>query len=376
MQNPIRLAAAAALLTAGVAAAQLEETPVYPDRTNLLVLKDESGGEKPIQIREEWELRRRQILKNMEKVMGPIPQEAGAKDRSFRRKVPLDLKVESEEQIGSYSRLKISYVSRPTERIPAFLLVPRRRKGKLPAVLALHQTVPQGKEEPVGITGSKDLKYAADLATRGYVVLVPDYPGFGENKPESEQETYWTSNTMKAIWQNLRGVRLLQSLPMMDGKEFEGMPEVDRDRIGAIGHSLGGHNAIFTAAFVPDIRVVVSNCGFTSFTKYMGGDLTGWTGPAYMPKIKTDFPTPDKMPFDFQEVIAALAPRPFLAIAPKGDSNFDVSGVQDVIAAAKPVYKLFGEPDRLKALYPNVGHEWPRPMRKAAYEWLDRWLKY
>ena len=57
------------------------------------------------------------------------------------------------------------------------------------------------------------------------------------------------------------------------------------------------------------------------------------------------------------------------------DSNFEVSGVKDVIAKLEPVYQALGVPDKLKAVYPDAGHEWPEPERKVAYEFMDRWLK-
>src|SRR5262249_36517185 len=59
----------------------------------------------------------------------------------------------------------------------------------------------------------------------------------------------------------------------------------------------------------------------------------------YMPLIETKYQfKPEKMPFDFPEVVASFAPRAFLASAPVGDDNFEVSGVKDCIAAAQPVY--------------------------------------
>jgi dienelactone hydrolase len=115
----------------------------------------------------------------------------------------------------------------------------------------------------------------------------------------------------------MRAIDLLQSLP-----------EVDGERIGCIGHSLGGHNAMFTAAFDRRIKALVSNCGFTSFPKYYGGKIKGWTSSTYMPRIETVYKLkPEKVPFDFPEVVAAFAPRAFLASSPLHDDNFEVSGV-------------------------------------------------
>ena len=71
---------------------------------------------------------------------------------------------------------------------------------------------------------------------------------------------------MKGIWNNMRAVDVLS-----------GLPEVDPGRIGAIGHSLGGHNAIFIALFDERIRAVVSSCGFDDFPHYNGGKIGGWS---------------------------------------------------------------------------------------------------
>jgi hypothetical protein len=170
---------------------------------------------------------------------------------------------------------------------------------------------------------------------------------------------------MKAIWNNMRAIDLLQSLP-----------EVDGARIGCIGHSLGGHNTMFTAVFDTRIKALVSNCGFNSFPKYFHGNLKGWSHKGYMPRIASVYEMkPEKMPFDFTEIVAALAPRAFLASSPLHDDNFEVSGVKDCIAAARPVYQLLKAENKLAANYPDCKHEFPPEVRKVAYEWFDRWLK-
>jgi predicted dienelactone hydrolase len=151
---------------------------------------------------------------------------------------------------------------------------------------------------------------------------------------------------------------------------------VDGDRIGVIGHSLGGHNAMFTAAFDERLRVIVSCCGFCSFHKYYKGNLKGWTSDRYMPRIASEFGNdPKKMPFDFTDVVISFAPRAFLAVAPVRDDNFEVSGVKDVIAAAEPVYRGLMAEGNLKAIYPDAGHDFPAESRKTAYEFIDTHLK-
>jgi dienelactone hydrolase len=263
-----------------------------------------------------------------------------------------------------YLRKKLTFAAEKNDRVPAYLLVPLGHTGRMPAVLCLHQTTRIGKGEPAGLGERDNMRYAVHLAERGYVTLAPDYPSFGDYAYDFGHSKF-QSGSMKAIWNNMRAIDLLQALP-----------EVDPERIGCIGHSLGGHNTLFTAAFDTRIKAAVSNCGFTSFAKYYDGNLKGWTSARYMPRIAAVYDLkPEKMPFDFTEVVAAIAPRAFLASAPIHDDNFEVSGVKDCIAAAKPVYELLGAGDRLAANYPDCKHDFPPEVRKVAYEWLDRWLK-
>ena len=77
------------------------------------------------------------------------------------------------------------------------------------------------------------------------------------------------------------------------------------------------------------------------------------------------------MPFDFPELIAALAPRGVFVVAPLRDSNFDVVGVRETMAAAAPIFTLLGAEDRLVALYPDAEHDFPAESREAAYEFID-----
>jgi dienelactone hydrolase len=344
------------LLWASIIAWSPGQPPVYRDKQNLLVYSD-AAGEHPVKNAADWSVRREHILAGMQRVMGPLPCDL--------EKVPLEPQYSEAVGTPHYIRKKLSFAVARGERVPAYLLVPRQRKGLLPAVLCLHQTNGKaGCRETAGLAGSPNKQIAAHLAERGFVTLAPDYPSCGEY-PFDFTKSGFASGSMKAIWNNRIAVDLLQSLA-----------EVDPGRIGCIGHSLGGHNTMFTAVFEPRIRALVSSCGFTSFPKYYGGNLRGWTSDRYMPRIARDFDLkPERVPFDFPEVVAALTPRAFLAVAPLHDDNFEVSGVKDCIAAARPVYELLGAGKRLAAEYPDCGHDFPPAVRQVAYSWLERWLR-
>lgn len=303
----------------------------------------------------EWQKARRQVLEGMQAVMGNLPE---------IKKGKVEIVEIEKEELQAFTRTKIKYRSPDGDWIPAYLLTPKNLKRIAPAMVCLHQTTKIGKEEPAGIGGSANLQYAKELAERGYVCLAPDYPYLGENDFDPYQKGY-VSCTMKGIVNHIRAVDVLQSLP-----------QVAKGRIGAVGHSLGGHNTLFVAAFDNRIRAMVTSCGFTSFGRYYNGDLTGWAGKRYMPLIAEKYgKDPAQMPFDFPDLLSSLAPRPLFINAPLRDSNFEVTGVKDCVKIAESVYsRVFKAKNSLMAVYPDAGHEFPSEIRKQAWSFLDQWL--
>lgn len=350
------------------------EPPITPgpiNREDLLALP---AGRR-ITTAEQWEPRRRSIVAAVEQVTGPVPGPA------FH--VPLDLKVIKEEDCGKYIRKTIAYNVDPNDRVESYLLIPKGIKRPVPAILALHGTNNFGKGSVVGLVeqtpSAKRRFYGHELAERGYVVLAPDYWYYGLYRGKYrivKSEWYdphqqgYASATMKGVWNHMRAIDVLETVK-----------EVDATRIGAIGHSLGGYNTLFLGLFDPRVKVMVSSAGYNSFvdyaaSKYGGGDLSNWGIDKHMRRIRTVYGNdPKKVPFDFPELLAALAPRPVFTNAPLRDNYFAHAGVVKCLKAAQPVYKLFGCEDPLPVQSPDAEHDFPDEQRKAAYEFLDRHLK-
>lgn len=307
----------------------------------------------------EWEVRRREALAGFQQVAGPLPT-------ADRAAVPAMEKLE-EADCGSYVRRLIRYEATLGGWVPAYLCLPKAALAgqPAPAVLCLHPTENTiGHQVVVGLGGKPNRQYAAELAERGFVTLSPSYPLLAKYQPQLA-ELGFTSGTMKAIWDNLRGIDLLASLP-----------EVRADAgFAAIGHSLGGHNAIYTAVFEPRVKVVVSSCGFDSVLDYKGGNLQGWVQERYMLKMADYVGRPSATPFDFYELIACLAPRHVFVNAPLRDSNFQWQSVDRIAAAAKPVFALHGAADRIDIRHPDCDHDFPDAERLASYDLIERVLR-
>ena len=326
------------------------------------LLAGRAGSAGSVRTADDWTARRQQILDAMQQVMGPLPKPSTA---------ALDVKVLAEERGKGFVRQTIEYTSEVdakngrAEQVPAYLFLPTDLKSgeKRPAILALHPTSKLGKAEIIG-AGKPNRQYGLELAERGYVVICPDYPSFGDYAKDFAASPH-PSGTMQGVVNHRRAIDLLVSLPQVDG-----------DRIGTIGHSLGGHNALFIAAFDARVKAAVTSCGWNLFPHYYEGKLAGWSSDRYMPRIKSQYDlSPTKMPFDFHEVIAAIAPRSVLSISPTQDANFAVEGVRKAMPSIRAVYRLHKAENAIQVEHPECAHDFPPAMRTRAYAFLDSILR-
>ena len=337
--------------------------PATPQR--LMWYRDAAGTAQPVETAAHWQIRRAAVLQAMQQVMGPLP------DRS--KLPPLGMQVLASVEGDGYTRQTIRFNSGDGDQVPAYLYLPHRARGDDVAVpvpwagvVALHPTGAAGKDL-IDATGKMNRTYASELAQRGCVVIAPDYPSFGELKDYDFAADAYASGTMKAIANHMRCVDVLQSLP-----------GVDPQRIAVIGHSLGGHNALFLAAFDQRVKATVTSCGWTPFHQYYGGKkLVNWAQDRYMPRVRDVYESdPDRMPFDFQEVIAAIAPRAVFSSSPLRDSNFEVAGVRLAEVEIRKVFDLLGAGDRFIVAYPDCEHDFPIAMRQAAYDFIEAALSH
>jgi dienelactone hydrolase len=293
-------------------------------------------------------------LDGVEEVMGPLPK--------IDHKAALHVRISETERLPAYRREKITFVPEPGSIVHAWLLTPLGAK-RAPAVLCLHETTEVGKDEPAGLGGIPNMHYAHELALRGFVTLAPDFFHYGEDKTNFQADVYargYQSGSMNGIVDNIRAVDLLASLP-----------EVDPRRIGVIGHSLGGHNALFVAAFDPRIRAAVISSGFTAKARYHGGDLRAWSQEGYMPLIASRYHSAaSEVPFDFSDFLKAIAPRAVFVNAPLHDEIFDATGVDECIVRIAGLFPA----RQLAVVHPDCAHDFPPEIRQQAFQFLEQHL--
>jgi dienelactone hydrolase len=318
-----------------------------------------------------WPKERERILAGVEKILGPFPD----------RIEPLDPQTLSEEDCGTYVRRKVSIAVQPGDRMPAWLLVPKKLPGRVPAIICFYGTTGgAGKDTTVGLSGPKpgtpprkNRAFAVDMAEAGFVALAPDYLRDGERvppggKPYDTTDFYqkfpqW-SCVGKDVWDNMSAVDYLQSLPF-----------VDAEKIGMVGHSYGGHSTIFAAALEPRIKAAFASGPVSDFLHHgiHWGVPPGSGGSASLPGLRPyvlDHTLP--LPVTFYEFTALIAPRPLFVCQAVGERR---PMEEENCAAVRDVYRALGADDRVEYQWIAGDHDFPPAARKAAVEWFRRWLR-
>jgi pimeloyl-ACP methyl ester carboxylesterase len=288
---------------------------------------------------------------------------------------PLELqRHESVVVDGAYTRWLVSYNVEADERAHAFLGVPLALEGKAPGIVALHGTYPKGKERVAGLVDNPDKAYLDHLCRRGYVVIAPDHFVAGHRvPPEGPYETgrfhkkhpEWTS-VGKFTYEHSIAVDVLQSLD-----------QVDPERIGALGHSLGGHGTIFLAAYDERVQAAACNCGGSFFRH--NPRVEAWSRDhwyVYFKHIRPTLLAGNLPPIDMHEIIALIAPRPFLDISALNDGH-PLTQRQRVLMNLKimDVYELEKAPQNFAFYVHGQGHSVPHDSRELMYAWMDKHLK-
>jgi len=284
---------------------------------------------------------------------------------------PLAPEVHERVQLGDVVREKVSYAVEPGERVAAWLFLPKGGRPPRPAVLCHHAHALQyhvGKDGPAGLGGSYDAPSALELARRGYVTLAPDALCFNERQDPSRRLKASAYEKFETGWRIAAGMTL-QGKYVWDARRaldyLESRPEVDGDRLGMVGHSLGGQQTLFTSAADGRIRAAVSSCGFSSL-EALRRDRLNFVFSLFVPGLARHG--------GMGAVLGLVAPRPFFVAAKTEDSLFPLDGIEATVAAGRAAYAAAGAADRLEVFYEAGEHAFSETMRAAAYAWLDRWL--
>jgi dienelactone hydrolase len=307
---------------------------------------------------------------------------------------------------GDFVREKIYFNTTPSIRVPAYLLIPKNAGKRLPAIVALHdhggfylwgkEKLVETENEPQVMKDWRKSAYgnasiASTLARMGYVVLVIDMFYWGERRmlldddpadfrerpidmpqarisafnqraSQSEQlvgRTIFSAGFTWAglmFWDDIRSVDYLVT-----------RPEVDPNRIGCVGLSVGGLRSCHLAALDDRIKAAVVVGWMASFPAQLQRHIRNTIGHTKVVPGLYRY-------MDYPDVATLAMPTPLLVINGKKDGLFEPAGVQHAFEKINRAYKKAGIPDRVKTSMYDAPHEFNAEMQREAWEWVKRWV--
>lgn len=315
-----------------------------------------------------------------------------------RQRIPLEphtIRIEPEADGIAAERLTIDSETKADgtiERVPILVLRPSEPDGRYPAVIVLH-----------GTSGSKDgqIPFLIELVRRGIIGVAIDARYHGDRSGGAEGAAAYVAAITRA-WRTPAGEvqehpfyydtcwDLWRTIDYLQTRD-----DVDPQRLGMIGFSMGGIETWLAASVDDRIKVAVPAISVQSFRWSLENDQ--WQGRArtlrdthaaaamdlgekevnarvcrelwskVIPGILDEFDCPS--------LIRLFAPRPLLILNGELDPNCPLGGAKVAFAAAEAAYREADASDHLKIMVaPNTAHKVTEDQRIAALDWLQRWL--
>lgn len=287
---------------------------------------------------------------------------------------PLNFQLKDSVQKDGYRIETITFDAEPGDAIPAHLLIPdsATADAPAPAVAVWHQHGGQyhlGKSEPAGLAGDPMHHTGLALTRLGYVTLCPDALCFEERQdPEGmlaggKYERYeflrYIVEGKCMAWKNIldmkRAIDLLVS-----------RPEVDSERLGCYGHSMGSTHTWLVGPHEPRLKALVGNCCLPTYEAI------------HQEKILHCFPNfvPGWKPFgDTPEMAALIAPRALHLNLGENDGGSPIAEAKAGVERIRQAYADLQKDENFSAfIEPETGHVLSPEMWKRTKEFFAKHL--
>jgi dienelactone hydrolase len=310
-----------------------------------------------------------------------------------RPKVPLAPTAKAETR-GQFAWERGAFHSEANQAVPFLLVKPALQQANLPAVIVLHGTGGD-KESVAGLSEA--------LADRGMLAVAIDARYHGGRIPGGADRSEQYQDAIIGAWHE-KNVAKLQHPFYFDTvydlwrtvDYLQSRKDVDPQRIGMIGISMGGIETWMAAATDERVRAVVPAIAVQSFRWSLENEQ--WQGRAATigrahQVAASDLGEPavnskavralwNKVipgildEFDCPSMLRVIAPRPMLILSGEKDPNNPLGGAKLAFAAAEEAYKNAQASDRLKIdVAKGIGHAIPQEQMRMALDWLEHWLK-
>ncbi len=315
----------------------------------------------------EWKKQRIEVQETLLKLLG---------DRPLRPK-SLQIRTIFRKEQNGYILEKFEFDNGVDGRVPGYIAIPANLQGKAPAILGLHGHG-SSKDNILGTNPDTQQAIMALLVSNGFIVMAIDSYFNGERRGTGpagtlEMQERGSNQEMSQFKINLWFGRSLWGMQLRDEQialDFlTGRSEVDANRIGVTGMSMGSTRAWWLAAIDERVQAVVGVACFTRYKELIEQRYLRAHGIYYF--------VPGMLKhFDTEAVMGLIAPRPFLVLTGDSDAGSPLSGIKVLEKKLNTVYSLYNDKEKFKSIvYPNTGHVYTDDMKFEMLRWFQKYLK-
>ncbi len=302
---------------------------------------------------------------------------------------------------------KMVFSTTPWFRVPAYVLIPRGRTGRRPAVVDLHshggmfvygkeKVMPVPGGDPAAVARYRRENYdgrstALELCRRGYVVVSIDAFYFGERRSiwaedlersGGDRRRYSPATVRRLNRRAAQGESALARSLFWAGVTWQGIahwddlrtldylltrPEVDPDRVGCVGISMGGDRAAYLAGLDERVRCAVVVGWMSTLRPMIRRHVWKHSFMHFLPGLTRYLDLPD--------LVACMAPQPLMVQQCRQDALFPPAGMKEAVEKIAATYRLAGAAGQFAGRFYDEPHRFSRHMQEEAFAWLDQTLQ-
>lgn len=339
-----------------------------------------------------------------------------ARKRLWECMAPVDLggvpavRVEWQGEYDGLHVEKLSWQLPCGPRTEAVFLKPKNAKGRLPAILGLHdhggnkfmgwRKIARIDDKPWDVQAKHQdgyyggVAWANEIAKRGYAVLVHDTFPFASRRvmvkdvpprvrldgvdPEptdvegiqkynhfaGEHENLMEKSLLTAgtTWPGVYVVEDMRALDVLCARS-----DVDASRVGCAGLSGGGMRTVFLGGLDDRIRCAIAVGFMTTWRDFLLDKCFTHTWMTYVPLLSRDL--------DFPEILALRAPAATMVLNCWDDPLYTPAEMKRADGIMRETFARAGAADKYRCNFYPGGHKFDRAMQRDAFEWFDRHLK-